>query len=77
MRPNANTAGMMAMPATRANIRSEAAVAVLWKRGFSFLSTSEAYVNMVPKPREREKNACPRAAAHTLASIFEKSGLKR
>ena len=32
---------------------------------------------MVPKPIEREKNACPRAAAHVFASILEKSGWNR
>ena len=77
LRPKAKTAGIMAMPAMRANIRSETAVAVLWKRMFSFLSTYDAYVIMVPNPRDREKNACPRAAAQAFPVILEKSGLKR
>ena len=32
---------------------------------------------IVPNPIESEKKACPSAAAHAFASIFEKSGLKR
>ena len=75
--PKANTAGIMAQLASNANMVSEMAVYEDEAAMFSFLLTYEPYVSIVPIPREREKKAWPRAAEHTDASIFEKSGLKR
>jgi hypothetical protein len=75
--PYANTAGMIARPAIRANSVSNTPVRDDVAMIFSFLLTYDAYVIMVPHPILSEKNAWPSAFSKVSAVTFEKSGLKR